>query len=109
CPLSVHDTATSASYTLSLHDALPISRAAGRVLSSPDDSASGVFCARHRRSNEASPKFDPSHPWRDIPAADSPARPSLAGRSRVQAMPIGHRLSAPTHPAQAPQLDLVFG
>src|SRR5690606_39802804 len=84
CPLSVHDTATSASYTLSLHDALPISRAAGRVLSSPDDSASGVFCARHRRSNEASPKFDPSHPWRDIPAADSPARPSLAGRSRVR-------------------------
>ena len=38
------------------------------------------------------------HPWRDSLASERPARPSMAGRSRTQLLPIGQQLSACAHP-----------
>src|SRR2546425_11360843 len=80
-----NDTATTEIYTLSLHDALPIS---------PEASARAWL----RRSSRATPRPASPH-WRDAPShAPSPRRRSAAGRTsstRRRGPPPGGRLTPP--------------
>src|SRR6266496_4804283 len=56
-----NDTATTEIYTLSLHDALPISAASRPRASSARHSTSGRSCSRASRSDRKSTRLNSSH------------------------------------------------